>query len=326
MLKKIKIGLVPLLLLLLLIAGGCQTDGGVHDLTFITGPSAGTWLPVGAIMADVVNENVEDVRLTVIEGGGKANPISTAKGDADIGFSYASEYFSARAGEGDYDGLPDALTIAFYTSLTNLSIMVPADSNICTFEDLFDKRIGTELPGEGAELQFNRLVEVCGLTYEKIKENGGEVIFSGSSELADLLTDGHVDAVALMGARHNPVGIQLEAWKPIRIVDIPEEIIGRFIERWPGYIVDEIPAGWYNGQTESTYTLGAPTVVLMNKDVPEELAYNITKVIVENGQSVNNQYADYDIGTDTATKASSNPEDYHPGALRYFQEKGLLSP
>lgn len=322
---------IPVLLLILTLIIGCgegnQNDiSKTVDVVFTSGTTAGTWLPAAAAMSEILQREVEGLRVTVIEGGGGVNTIRVAKGkDADIGLSYTSEFYSALNNEGAYEGEDtDDLTAMFYTSITIYSIFVRADSDIYSVEDLVGKRVAASNPGDGAELITRYVLDAYGLTYDDIESGGGKVIHTGTSEMAGLMKDGHVDAVTVMGPIPQSIGMELEVWKPIRSLSIDREKIKQLCSKWSGYIEEEIPAGSYKGHDETAYTIGAPVMMIANKNVPEDLVYEITKVLMEFGTEIAEQQSEYVIGHDTAVRAVADSSLYHPGAYRYLKEKGLL--
>lgn len=292
------------------------------DIIFTSGTARGTWWPVTVLLGEILEKEIPDLRVTVIQGGGAYNPPRVHSGvDADLGYTYIETFLNAFDGKKEFEGKPlPNIRAMLSTSITNYSILVRADSDIWSFSDLFGKRFAVALPGQGPELMTRSLLMVYDMDYDSFEKKGGKILHAETAEMATLMKDGHADAVACMGPIRHSIGIELEAWRPIRIVSIDEEKIKEFLNEWPGFAKVELPANIYNGHTKNALSLGTVVTMICNKDLPEDLIYQITKVTIENGNIINEQYKDYAISLENATLGGLDEKYYHPGALKYIKE------
>jgi hypothetical protein len=105
------------------------------------------------------------------------------------------------------------------------------------------------------------------------------------------------------------------------VLAIPENKLDEFMAKYPGYEKGVIPAGSYKGQTEDALTISHTSIIFARKDLPEEVVYNLTKLLMENRERLNKIE-----GIEISEKPIEgiDPQILHPGAKRYYQEKGLL--
>lgn len=317
-LKRIAVALLTALLLGV-IAGGIGS-AKTFDVVLTSGTARGTWYPVSALLADILQKEISGLRVTVTEGGGAVNPGRVNQGtDFNMGYTYADTFMNAIRGVGEFNKPLSNLRAMLATSVTNYSIIVPADSSIREVEDLVGKRFAVSLPGEGPELMSQKVLDAYGLSYDAVKKAGGKIVFTGTAEMSGLMKDGHVDAIAAMGPIRHSIGMELEAWKPMRVLSLRPEKISEFQKKWPGFIEVEIPAGTYSGQKSAARTMGSVVVMICHKDLPEDLVYKITKAVIENGEIINKQYVDYSISLENALRGVDQ-EYFHLGALKYIKE------
>jgi TRAP transporter TAXI family solute receptor len=195
MLKKVSHILLLVLLFTAVFASGCSTtDQGastenneVQNITIGVGTVGGSWYIFGAQLSEVLQNEIPDLTVSAIESGGAANIRLTNEGvDMDMGIASLHSVFEALEKKGAFqdDNIENVAPIVNITSQDILHFAVLANSGINKFEDLADKRI---LPGAvGTEMEnlCKLMLELHGLSYEKIIANGGAVNHASAGESA----------------------------------------------------------------------------------------------------------------------------------------------
>lgn len=287
----------------------------------ITTGSAGTgWYASGAKIAEILMAEIPGLNVSVVEGGGVANLKLVNEGrNADIGYAETAAFQEAITGTGEFTEKAENVMGLAAISRDYLQIVVPANSDIKGIQDFKNKRLLPTKKGWGTEVMMRRLLELYGMTYDSIREAGGNVSFTAMGEMPALVKDGHADIMCVRGAAPLGIVLELEASSPIRLIPIDKEKTQEFASKYPGYIEVEIPANTYKGQTEPVLGLGIRTILMIRKDLPEDLVYKITKAMYEHRDEINNSFPDYNIDLDETFKAFEESE-IHPGALKYYKE------
>ena len=138
---------------------------------------------------------------------------------------------------------------------------------------------------------------------------------------ADAIRDGDIDAGFWSVGPPTSSILNLAATRSIRLVGFSEEEIENAREVEPTFAAYELRAGMYDGMDEAVQTISIPNVLVVNADMDEELAYQLTKLLFENTDEL---IAVHPAANDTTVEFSidSTPVPFHDGALRYYEEVG----
>lgn len=330
------------LILVLIFAGGCgskqttplqdnkakqseatSNKGGVsgsgQNLVFASGTVGGVWYPLGGAIAEIWQKNIPGLTIDVRPGGGLANVESVGMGKAGVTFTNASDSYDAMVGKEPFkQAFPD---IKYMTNLYNhyLYFIVPADSKIKSIKDLKGKSICPGARGAGGELMVRRLLEINGMSYNDL----AKVNYVGHADAVSLMQDGHLDAWLPLLALPNSAVMELATTKAIKFVPISDEEIKKMNEINKGYTKLVIPANTYKGVNEDVSAVGTICGMSINGKVSEDLAYQLTKTLVENRKSLGTVFDSLKELTPEQMAADAGIP-WHPGALKYFKEIGVI--
>ena len=199
-------------------------------------------------------------------------------------------------------------------------VIVLENSPIKTYHDLKGKRVSLGVKGGTAEIICDLVMkEGYGLTEETY-----DLYNIPPSEAANGLKDGSLDAINVGGGIPSPVIMEMQATHPVRVLPVEPEIAEKIYENYPFMIPGVIPEGTHEGHPEvpavRTYTIG-----YVNKDLPEDLVYEMTKAIWENIDELAQVHVSQkDLDPSMIKSVASLPVPLHPGAERYYKEKGWL--
>ncbi len=289
----------------------------------VSGPAGGNWYPLGAKLMEIVGTGLEGVVTSNAPGGGAANVQDVNRGEAEIGFSYGHTVYRAFTGTGrSGKEHPD---IRFVATLypAALQTAVPADSDIASYADLQDRNIS---PGKARWSGYEAMVLLLsyyGFGVDDVRANGGTVHHVSYSDSVALMRDGHIDAFSGLTAVPQASFIDLNFSVGIRFLPVEDSIRTRFLEENPGYVDSVIPREAYENLADDVPTIGATTVLIVHKDVPDDVVYGITDLLWKH-------HADFvavsptwnAVDRDNALHTMVSP--LHPGAERYYREHGLL--
>jgi TRAP transporter TAXI family solute receptor len=289
-----------------------------QQLSIATGGTGGVYYPIGGGFAEMINKHIEGASATAeVTGASVENMGLIMRGDADLALALADTVYQAYNGTGDFEGRQIENTRALASVYPNaVQLVTLADSDIQSLEDLRGKRVSVGAPGSGTELNARALLEANGITYDDFRPQR-----LNFNETADAIRDGDIDAGFWSVGPPTSSILNLAATRSIRLIGFSDEEIENAREVEPTFAAYELSAGMYDGMDEAVRTISIPNVLVVNADMDEELAYQLTKLLFENTDEL---IAVHPAANDTTVEFSidSTPVPFHDGALRYYEEVG----
>lgn len=300
----------------------CGGSGGQRSqfLSIATGGTGGVYYPYGGGIAKVLNESIPGVRATAEVTAASVDNLKLIRdGKADIAFTLADTLADAAAAKGPFAGrdpVPAASIAVLYSNYTQLVAL--ASSNITSVAGLKGKIVSTGSPGSGTEVIAFRVLRAAGLDPDKDLTRQG----LGVAESADALKDGKIDAFFWSGGLPTPSVQDLSHTSGITIRMIPTADLVPALKQEFGdlYSPLDIPAGTYPGVTTPVPVVGVANVLVVNRSMPDDLAYQITKAIFEHQQELAAIHPEA-RNLSARTAQTGSPARFHPGAMRYYAEK-----
>lgn len=300
---------------------GAQADAETF-LRMVSGPSGGSWYPLGAKIMQVFDEKVEGVTTSNTSGGGIGNVKAVNAGDAEIGWSYAHTAYNGYAGKGKFDKAHDKIRHFATLYPAMFQVAVPKDSEIQSFEDMKDKNISPGKAQWTGTAFAESILKAYGISFDDIRANGGTVHHVSYTESVALMKDGHIDVFMAATSMPQASFLELEHSPGIRFIGLPEEKLNEIIEANPGYIPGVMPAGVYESIEEDIKTLGIVTNMVVSADLPEDLVYNMCKVFWENHAAFAEVKGIWNsVKLENALNGAAIP--VHPGAEKCYDELGV---
>lgn len=326
--------IVRVLLVLISIAaigcgGGATSDGDdgapagtpadtPRFLSMGTAPPGGAFFVVGGALAEVYNEHGGGSSMNAEStSGSQENIRRIASGELDFALSNAAiTYFAVRGTEGWEQAYPMR---AVMTLAPNVAMFVaPAGGEVAAIADLAGKRVSVGPAGAGFEYFIRPLLAAHGVTYDDFTP-----VNATQAGAVDLLTDESVAAAFLGGAVPTASITQASATNDILLVPFDEEARQQLIADYLFFRPATIPAGTYRGVDSDYEGLDVGSMHLITAaDLDEDLVYEVTRTLYENRAAVVERHAagrainDSNVARDTGT-------EFHPGAIRYYQEIGI---
>lgn len=297
--------------------------GGTPNARFLsiaTGGTGGVYYPYGGGLAKVLNDHLPGVRATAEVTAASVDNLKLIRdGQADVAFTLADTLADAVAGRGPFEGRPaDAVSLAvLYSNYTHVVALEAA--GLRAIPDLRGRTISTGAAGSGTEVIALRVLRAAGLDPDRDVRRQA----LGVSESGEALKDGKIDAFFWSGGLPT-AGVQDLAHTPnvrIRLLPTLAVLSALTAEHGDLYFPLEIPAGTYPGVEAPVPVVGVANVLVVNRAMPDELAYEITRVLFERREELAAIHPEArSLSLETATKGS--PADFHPAAVRYYTEQG----
>jgi len=217
--------------------------------------------------------------------------------------------------------VPAVSLAVLYSNYTH--VVALAGSGINTIAGLKGRIVSTGSPGSGTEVIAFRMLKAAGLDPDRDVRHQG----LGVSESADALKDGKIDAFFWSGGLPSAAIQDLTHTTGISIRLIPSGDLVASLQREFGglYFPLEMPAGSYPGVSAPVPVVGVANVLVVNRSMPDDLAYDITRVIFEKQSDLAAIHPEAKR-LSLSTSVSGSPAGFHPGAARYYREKGTPVP
>jgi len=296
--------------------GGQRQPAGSSDsggrLTIATGNTTGVYYQLGGALASVISSKVSGYRATASETGASVQNIQgLVAGNYDIAFSLGDSASDAVKGENSFKSKQDVVALTrLYNNYTQVAVRTSAGVN--SIADLKGKRVSTGSPNSGTEVIARRLLEAAGL------DPASDVTAQrlGLPESVDAMKSGSIDALVWSGGL--PTGgitdLTTSMGKGVKLLPIADLLPKMFDKYGAVYSQAPIPAATYK-QPADVATIVVPNVLLVRKDMKDELAEQLTKTLYENmGALVAVNAAAKGITLENATK--TDPVPLHPGAKK----------
>ncbi len=301
-------------------ASAAPESPGVTDIAIGTAAAGGAWYPIGAAMSDIISTSGLGIQASVqTTGGGVENCKLVDDGDCEIAITIGYLAYNAQNAIDPYPAEMENIRGLFGgLSVGVMQLVVPGDSRINTFADLKGKKVAVGPAGGGAIVALAACLEQYGVKYSEIVPT-----YVTYDEGVTMMTDKHVDAAIVYGGIPTPAVSTLEAAnKTFRLLTLTQEEQQKILEEYSYFSPVTIPSDMY-GLESDVLTVGTPNMVIVNSDLPEDLVYNICKLFFEDGnleKIKNSQPSAKDL---TLEAAAVTAIPMHPGAEKFFKEKGL---
>lgn len=301
---------------------GAQSASADQFVRMVSGPSGGSWYPLGAKIMQVFDEKIDGITTSNTSGGGISNVLSVNGGDAEIGWSYAHTAFNGYSGKGKFKtAQPNVRHFAtLYPAM--FQVAVRADSPIKSFEDMKGANISPGKAKWTGTAFAESIIKAYGYDFKDIKANGGTVHHVSYTESVALMKDKHIDVFMAATSMPQASFIELEHSPGIRFIGLPQDKLEAILKANPGFIPGKMPKGVYKSIPEDLNTLGIVTNMVVHKDLPEELVYNMCKVFWANHATFAEVKGIWKrVKLEDALAGAAIP--VHPGAAKCYKELGV---
>jgi uncharacterized protein len=289
-----------------------------------TGGTGGTYYPLGGMLAQLISNkaSVEGKKISATaEAAGASVGNAKLLGNKEIesAFVAADILDAAYNGTGQFDKAPlknlRALG-ALYPETVQL--ITRADFNINSVRDLKGKSISSGAPGSGQYQLLTDLLKVHGMSRADVKED-----LSSFTQAVDKIKDGNLHATLITAGVPTSAVTDFAQSHALKVIPLSGPEIAELQRQQPYYAKVPLPANTYKGQTAPVDTLAVMAVWTAHDGVPDNVAYEVTKALYENTAIMGQVHAQgKNITLATATAVGTAP--LHPGALKYFKEKGVV--
>lgn len=304
------------------------TASGAHAqqvrLSISTGGTGGVWYPMGGAMANVLSKHMPNAAVTAEVTGGSVDNIKLlATRKTELAFSMVDAAWEGLNGTGKFkDGKVPMRTLAVVHPLV-MHVVTTEGRGIDRIADFKGKRVSTGSPGSGTEIMALRILEAHGINPDKdiVRER------LSVAEAANALKDRKIDA--FMHAAGVPIpsvtDVAATPGHRIKLIDHAGPVDAMRKKYGPIYAAGRIPARSYPGQDKENQTINVWGVLLVHETMNEKLVYDILKTLFERHQDIVTAHREATNMTLENQTIGASAVPWHPGAVKYFAERGITA-
>ncbi|MDN4016367.1 TAXI family TRAP transporter solute-binding subunit [Zwartia panacis] len=299
----------------------CAGAAHAQNYSIATGGTGGVYYPMGGGLASVLTKKVPGMSATAeVTGGSVDNLKLIGSGKPYMAFTMSDAAKDALDGKDKFSGRKVDVKTLLVLYPNRMHVVTTEASGIKTMKDLKGKRVSTGSPGSATEVMAFRLLEASGL--DKDKDVKRERL--GVAESVNAVKDRKIDAFFWVGGLPTAAVTDLANTPGTKIVMIDHaDAVDAMNKKYGNlYFKDTIPQSTYSGMAGDNKNASVSNILVVNGQMPEEEAYKITKAVFDNKEELVRTHREYESVKLENQKAAATPLPFHPGALKYFQEKG----
>lgn len=310
----LKAALVPIA------AVAIASSASAQQLTLMTGPQGGVWVPLGGALKGMWEKAIPGLQITATPGAGIANVRGVDEGKAHIGFGNSSSTVDGIEGRAPF---PKKVTKA--CQLANIypqyfQVVALDNAKINSYADLKGKSLVTQSRGNTAEMLTEQILKINGLSYQSLSKANFQASYT---DAVSMMKDGHAQVFTLGTTAPASSVMDLASARDVKLVPVDDKTMNTLKSGNAGYNRLIIKAGTYPKQTTDVPVIGYLTHLVVSCDLPEQLVYNMVKTMAANVDTM--------ASTNAAIKGLT-PKDMamdigvplHKGAARFYKEVGAL--
>ena len=304
-----------------LIAGAALAQQGLN-IAIATGGTGGVYYPLGGGMANVLSKHVPGMQASArVTGGSVDNLKLIGSQQSEVALVMVDAALDALKGEDKFKGSPVDVRTLMVLYPNRMHVVSMDGTGVEKMSDLKGKRVSTGSPGSATEVMAFRLIEAAGL--DKDKDMRRERL--GVAESVNALKDRKIDAFFWVGGLPTAAVTDLGATPNVKIKMIDHaDTVDKMNKKYDNlYTTGVIPAKTYPGQDKDNPIAVVQNILVANAKMSDKVAYDIVKTFIEKRDELVAVHAEAESIKLENQSPKNSPIPWHPGAMKYFSDKGL---
>ena len=291
-----------------------------QQVTFMTGPQGGSWIPLGGALKGMWEKAVPGLSITQTPGAGIANVRGIDEGKAQIGLANSNTTVDGIEGRPPY---PKKVTKV--CQLANLypqyfQVVALANAGVNSYADLKGKSVVAQPKGNTAEIMTDMILKANGLNYQSL----GRISFQASyTDAVSMLKDGHANVMTLGTTAPASAVMDLASARDVKLVPVDEKTFDFVKKANAGHNKLTIKAGTYPKQDRDVPVIGYSTHLVVACDLPENTVYQMVKTMAGNVDAMAAVVKSIE-GIKPKDMAQDIGVPFHQGAVKFYKETGAL--
>ena len=310
---------IRLSLLALAVGAVVAAPAAAQQVTFMTGPQGGSWIPLGGALKGMWEKSVPGLQIQQTPGAGISNVRGIDEGKAHIGLANSSTTVDGLEGRAPYPK-----KVANVCQLANLypqywQMVVRIDANVDSFADVKGKSLTTQSKGNTGELLTSLVLKLNGMSYESL----AKLNYNSYTESVALMKDGHAQVFTLGTTAPASAIMDLASARDIKLIPVDDKTMSALKGMNPGYNKLVIKAGTYPKQDKDVPVIGYSTHLVVACNLPENTVYQMVKTMAGNVAGMAAVVKSIE-GITPKDMALDIGVPFHKGAARFYKEAGAM--
>jgi hypothetical protein len=307
-------------LLALALGAVFAAPAAAQQVTFMTGPQGGSWIPLGGALKGMWEKSVPGLQITQTPGAGIANIRGVDEGKAHIGLGNSNSTVLGIQGE-----KPFPKKVTKVCQLANLypqyfQVVALKDANVKSLKDLKGKSLVTQPKGNTGELLTDQVLKLNGMTYQSLARANFQ---AGYNDAVSMMKDGHAQVFTLGTTAPASAVMDLASARDVELVPVDDATFNAIKKANPGHNKLIIKAGTYPKQDKDVPVIGYSTHVVVACDLPENTVYQMTKTMASNVDAMASVVKAIG-GITPKDMALDIGVPFHKGAAKFYKEAGAM--
>jgi TRAP transporter TAXI family solute receptor len=291
-----------------------------QQVTFMTGPQGGSWIPLGGALKGLWEKNVPGLQITQTPGAGIANVRGVDEGKAHIGLANSNTTVDGIAGRAPY---PKKVTKV--CQLANLypqyfQVVALTSANVNSYADLKGKSLVAQPKGNTAEIMTDMILKANGLSYQSLSKVNFQAAYT---DAVSMMKDGHVQVFTLGTTAPASAIMDLASARDIKLVPVDDKTFNFVKTANAGHNRLIIKAGTYPKQDKDVPVIGYSTHLVVACDLPEQTVYGMVKTMAANVDAMAAVVKSIE-GIKPKDMAQDIGVPFHKGAAKFYKEAGAM--
>ena len=306
------------------IAIACMAALGapVHaeQITFMTGPQGGSWIPLGGALKNMWEKAIPGLSIQETPGAGIANVRGVEENKAQVGFANSATTVDGLEGRPPYPAKTTHVCQVANLYPQYFQVVALRNANVRSFADLKGKALVTQPKGNTAEILTALVLKINGMSYGSLAKTNFQAAYT---DAVGMMKDGHSQVFTLGTTSPASAVMDLASARDIDLVPVDDKTMNALHSMNPGYHKLVIKAGTYPKQDKDVAAIGYSTHIVARCDLPEQLVYEMTKVMATHVDDLAAVVKPIH-GLTAKDMAVDIGVPLHKGALKYYKEVGAL--
>ncbi|MEP7208563.1 MAG: TAXI family TRAP transporter solute-binding subunit [Casimicrobiaceae bacterium] len=291
-----------------------------EQVTFMTGPQGGSWIPLGGALKSMWEQAVPGLSIQQTPGAGIANVRGIDEGKAQIGFANSASTVDGVEGRAPYPRKTTKVCQVANLYPQYFQVVALKDANVKAFSDLKGKSLVTQSRGNTGELLTAEVLKINGMNYQSLSKANFQAAYT---DAVSMMKDGHAQVFTLGTTSPASAVMDLASARDIDLVPVDDKTMGELRKMNPGYHKLMIKAGTYPKQDKDVPVIGYTTHVVAACDLSEDTVYKMTKAMADHIKDMAAVVKPIE-GLTVKDMATDIGVPFHKGAAKFYKESGVM--
>jgi len=301
-------------------AAACAAPAAAEQVTMMTGPQGGSWIPLGGALKNMWEKAVPGLSIQQTPGAGIANVRGVEENKAQIGFANSATTVDGLEGRPPYPAKTTHVCQVANLYPQYFQVVALKDAHVKSFADLRGKSLVTQPKGNTGETLTALVLQVNGMSYSSLAKTNFQ---AGYTDAVDMMKDGHAQVFTLGTTSPASAVMDLASGRDIDLVPVDDKTMNELHRMNPGYHKLVIKAGTYPKQDKDVPAIGYSTHIVARCDLPEEMVYQMTKLMATHVVDMAAVVKPIE-GLTAKDMAVDIGVPFHKGAVKYYKEVGAM--